>query len=58
MIGTCAACGNHEWDKEVIEDLIRCPKFDKIDCSYGTPREIAETINNWLMENFGNDNPN
>lgn len=26
MIGTCAACGNHEWDKEVIEDIIHCPK--------------------------------
>ena len=33
-------------------------KFDKIDCSYGTPREIAKAVNNWLMENFGNDNLN
>lgn len=33
-------------------------KFDKIDCSYGTPREIAKAVNNWLIENFGNDNLN
>ena len=26
MIGTCAKCGNYEWDKEVDGNVIRCPK--------------------------------
>ena len=26
MIGICANCGNHEWDKEVQDNMIRCPK--------------------------------
>lgn len=26
MIGTCARCGNYEWDKEVDGNVIRCPK--------------------------------
>lgn len=37
-----------------IEDT----KFDKIDCSQGTPQEIAKTVSNWLTENLGNGNPN
>ena len=37
MIGTCAACGNHEWDKEVIEDLIRCPKCGSTEASSREP---------------------
>ena len=39
-------------------DAIGDTKFDKIDCSHGTPQEIAKAVNNWLMENFGNYNPN
>lgn len=39
-------------------DAIGDMKFDKIDCSHGTPQEIAKAVNNWLMENFGNYNPN
>lgn len=26
MLGICSACGNHEWDKEVSGNIIRCPK--------------------------------
>jgi len=26
MIGTCSRCGNHEWDKEVNNNIIKCPK--------------------------------
>lgn len=26
MIGICQACGNHNWDKEVMGDTITCPK--------------------------------
>lgn len=26
MIGICSKCGNHDWDKEVEGDRIRCPK--------------------------------
>ena len=26
MIGICAKCGNHGWDKEVIDDEIICPR--------------------------------
>ena len=26
MLGICGKCGNHEWDKEVTEQQIRCPK--------------------------------
>lgn len=26
MIGTCLKCGNYDWDKEVTEGRIRCPK--------------------------------
>lgn len=26
MIGTCSKCGNHNWDKEVENGKIRCPK--------------------------------
>ena len=26
MLGICSSCGNHEWDKEVEGNKIRCPK--------------------------------
>lgn len=26
MIGICSKCGNHDWDKEVVQGRIRCPK--------------------------------
>ncbi len=26
MIEICPKCGNHEWDKEIIGDIIRCPQ--------------------------------
>lgn len=26
MLGICSACGNHEWDKEVKGNIIKCPK--------------------------------
>lgn len=26
MLGICAKCGKHEWDKEVTGGQIRCPK--------------------------------
>lgn len=26
MIEICAKCGNHEWDKEIRENKLRCPK--------------------------------
>ena len=26
MLGICSTCGNHEWDKEVEGNKIRCPK--------------------------------
>ena len=26
MLGICAKCGNHDWDKEVADSRIRCPK--------------------------------
>lgn len=24
MLGICSACGNHEWDKEVKGNIIKC----------------------------------
>lgn len=26
MLGICSSCGNHEWDKEVEGNIIKCPK--------------------------------
>lgn len=26
MLGICSVCGNQEWDKEVEENVIKCPK--------------------------------
>ena len=26
MIEICSNCGNYEWDKEIIENKLRCPK--------------------------------
>lgn len=36
MLGICSSCGNHEWDKEVKGNIIKCPrcgnewKFEKL----------------------------
>lgn len=30
MIGTCLKCGNYDWDKEVSNDKIKCPKCGNV----------------------------